>query len=247
MPTTPTQWQQGSPVPFVEQPSSPIVLGGSVPAMVGDTGSGGSAGLVPAPPAGSAAAGKFLKADGTFAVPPGTANIAAVTNEWLDSIVTGVPHASQPNFTNLAGSATVAQLPTAIPNANLANPALTITAGVGLSTGGAVSLGGSVTVNAGSNENLSFNATPTFSTLTAASTITLAGNITSFTLGAGIDGQRKVLTFIQGSGAYTVAPPASVHGFFTVGATNGGYNTQAFTYLGVPEIWVAEGTGVINQ
>jgi hypothetical protein len=38
-------------------------------AMVGDTGSGGAAGIVPAPPAGSAAAGKFLKADGTFAVP----------------------------------------------------------------------------------------------------------------------------------------------------------------------------------
>jgi hypothetical protein len=37
--------------------------------MVGDTGSGGAAGIVPAPPAGSAAAGKFLKADGTFAVP----------------------------------------------------------------------------------------------------------------------------------------------------------------------------------
>jgi len=39
--------------------------------MVGDSGSGGTAGLVPAAPSGSAAAGKFLKADGTFAVPPG--------------------------------------------------------------------------------------------------------------------------------------------------------------------------------
>ena len=39
--------------------------------MVGDSGSGGTQGLVPAPPAGSAAAGKFLKADGTFAVPAG--------------------------------------------------------------------------------------------------------------------------------------------------------------------------------
>jgi hypothetical protein len=44
----------------------------TVPAMVGDTGSGGAAGLVPAPGAGSAAAGKFLKADGTFAVPSGS-------------------------------------------------------------------------------------------------------------------------------------------------------------------------------
>lgn len=36
------------------------------PVMVGDTGSGGLAGNVPAAPAGAAAAGKFLKADGTF-------------------------------------------------------------------------------------------------------------------------------------------------------------------------------------
>lgn len=40
--------------------------------MVGDSGSGGIKGLVPAPAAGDAAAGKYLKADGTFAVPPGT-------------------------------------------------------------------------------------------------------------------------------------------------------------------------------
>jgi hypothetical protein len=41
-------------------------------AVVGDSGSGGTKGLVPAPAAGDAAAGKYLKADGTFAVPPGT-------------------------------------------------------------------------------------------------------------------------------------------------------------------------------
>lgn len=41
-------------------------------AVVGDSGSGGTKGLVPAPASGDAAAGKFLKADGTFAVPPGT-------------------------------------------------------------------------------------------------------------------------------------------------------------------------------
>ena len=43
------------------------------PVMIGDAGSGGTAGNVPAPAAGDAAAGKFLKADGTFAVPPGGA------------------------------------------------------------------------------------------------------------------------------------------------------------------------------
>jgi len=39
--------------------------------VVGDSGSGGTQGLVPAPGAGTAAAGKYLKADGTYQVPPG--------------------------------------------------------------------------------------------------------------------------------------------------------------------------------
>lgn len=41
-------------------------------AMVGDSGAGGTKGMVPAPAAGDAAATKFLKADGTWAVPAGT-------------------------------------------------------------------------------------------------------------------------------------------------------------------------------
>lgn len=39
--------------------------------LVGDSGSGGTRGLVPAPASGDAAAGKFLKADATWAVPSG--------------------------------------------------------------------------------------------------------------------------------------------------------------------------------
>jgi hypothetical protein len=39
--------------------------------VVGDSGSGGTKGLVPNPGAGDASAGKFLKADGTWAVPAG--------------------------------------------------------------------------------------------------------------------------------------------------------------------------------
>ena len=44
-------------------------------AMVGDSGAGGTKGLVPAPAAGDAAASKFLKADGTWAAPSGGSNI----------------------------------------------------------------------------------------------------------------------------------------------------------------------------
>jgi hypothetical protein len=39
--------------------------------FTGDSGSGGASGLVPAPAAGDAAAGKVLKADGTWYIPPG--------------------------------------------------------------------------------------------------------------------------------------------------------------------------------
>jgi len=42
------------------------------PVFVGDTGQGGKAGNVPPPQPGDAAAGKFLRADGKFAVPEGS-------------------------------------------------------------------------------------------------------------------------------------------------------------------------------
>lgn len=47
-------------------------------AMVGDSGSGGTKGLVPAPSAGDAAAVKFLKADGTWATPGGAGTVTSV-------------------------------------------------------------------------------------------------------------------------------------------------------------------------
>ena len=43
--------------------------------FTGDSGSGGNTGLVPAPAAGTSAAGKYLKADGTWSVPAGTAAV----------------------------------------------------------------------------------------------------------------------------------------------------------------------------
>lgn len=51
--------------------NSGTVPAANLPAMVGDSGSGGTRGAVPAPAAGDAAAGKFLKADGTWATASG--------------------------------------------------------------------------------------------------------------------------------------------------------------------------------
>lgn len=47
----------------------------AIPAVIGDSGSGGTKGLVPAPGAGDAAANKFLHADGTFKAPAGSGAI----------------------------------------------------------------------------------------------------------------------------------------------------------------------------
>ena len=46
-------------------------------AVVGDSGAGGTKGLVPAPSAGDAAASRFLKADGTWATPAGSGDVTA--------------------------------------------------------------------------------------------------------------------------------------------------------------------------
>jgi hypothetical protein len=56
-------------------------------AVVGDSGSGGTKGLVPAPASGDAAAGKFLKADGTFAVPPGTGGGGSLSDTDRQNII----------------------------------------------------------------------------------------------------------------------------------------------------------------
>lgn len=50
-------------------------------AMVGDSGSGGTKGLVPAPASGDASAGKYLKADGTWGAPTATAALSSLSDD----------------------------------------------------------------------------------------------------------------------------------------------------------------------
>jgi hypothetical protein len=49
--------------------------------LVGDSGSGGTKGLVPAPAAGDTASSKFLKADGTWSLPPGGGGGSLIISE----------------------------------------------------------------------------------------------------------------------------------------------------------------------
>lgn len=59
--------------------------------FVGDSGAGGTKGLVPAPSAGSAAAGKYLAADGTFSVPASGSGVGTnfITNYNAETNTTG--------------------------------------------------------------------------------------------------------------------------------------------------------------
>lgn len=98
------------------------------------------------------------------------------------------------------------------------------------------------------NETVTFSATPTFSISVLSSIITLTGDITSFTLAAGVDGQRKVLTFCQNTtGGYTVSAPSNVRGFFGVGLMISTCSTQDYTYYVSQTAWLANTRGVINQ
>lgn len=54
-----------------------VALIGREKPMVGDSGAGGAMGMVPAPAAGDAAAGKYLKADGTWQTPAGSGDVSS--------------------------------------------------------------------------------------------------------------------------------------------------------------------------
>ena len=70
--------------------------------VVGDSGSGGTKGLVPAPAVNDAAAGKFLKADGTWSVPAG----GNVVNRFFRSIKFSAGVLTALQLIPLAGSIT---------------------------------------------------------------------------------------------------------------------------------------------
>lgn len=82
--------------------------------------------------------------------------------------------AAAPTFRALV----IADLPTSIPNANLANSAITVSAGTGLTGGGSVSLGGSTTLNIG-NTGVTAG-TYNFATIT----VNAQGQITSASSGS---------------------------------------------------------------
>jgi hypothetical protein len=94
----------------------PIVRS-DMPTMIGDLGSGGEKGSVPAPASGDAAAGRYLKADGTWSVPlpswesPGSIGTANPNNARFTMLTTsgnvGIGTVSPDAALDVSGSVTV--------------------------------------------------------------------------------------------------------------------------------------------
>lgn len=91
--------------------ATPIALTGAqttalLSNFVGDSGSGGTKGLVPAPATGDAAANKFLKADGTWAATPAgpttaTPTVAGIVTSFAPTVASSVTTVTSNNYTIL--------------------------------------------------------------------------------------------------------------------------------------------------
>ncbi len=159
-------------------------------AVVGDSGSGGTQGLVPAPAAGTAAAGKFLKADGTWAVP--ASGSGTVTSVATGTGLTGGPVTT----TGTISLATIAA------NTILANTTGSTAAPAAVATNALTAIG-TQTVTTSTATVTPGNSTQFNVALQANTTLTIANGA--------VDGQELKLRLAQdATGSRTVAFDSSV-------------------------------------
>jgi hypothetical protein len=223
-------------------------------AMVGDSGSGGTKGLVPAPASGDAAAGKFLGAGGTWLVPgvsPGAisltnghilvgngSNVAADvamggdssisnTGSVTNGKVNGVSYGSGPS-TNTVPVVTGANAVTyeAVPNTALANSSITI-------AGHSVSLGGTQAIACADLSSACM-------TLSGASQAFTGGlHITAYSIGTVSSGTTTIdcgngpLQYLTNGGAFTLAAPSNDSDCIVETVNNGSAGTITFSGFSV--------------
>lgn len=135
----------------------------------------------------------------------------------------GVAECAQPDFSNLSGTATDAQIPD------------TITASLYLPlTGGTLSGSLAGTRISSALTTVTFSATPTFNaSLGNSFLITLTGNVTSSTLSNPASGQIITLRVCQDStGSRTFVPPTNVLNMGTIDSTASACSSQTFIYDG---------------
>lgn len=142
--------------------------------------------------------------------------------------------AAQPSFRSLV----VADLPTSIPNANLANSSVTVTAGTGLSGGGSVSLGSSITLTNAGVTSLATAGTYagalTLSGSTGAVTITPNLFSTATTTAGVVPGSNGSTTnFLRGDGTWAAAAgsPSTTGGTGAVQYNNAGVFGSSSSFI----------------
>ena len=210
----------------------------------GDSGSGGTAGAVPAPAAGDAAAGKFLKANGTWAVPPSSGGGSGTVTSISIGNLTPVFTASIANATTtpaisfslssaaahsyLGNNAGTSGVPTYVqPSfADLAGRAAMSQLGTGTPAAGQF-LDGSGAWGTTVTGSWTFNAAQTFNALISGITAIFSTSVTSpLVQASGVNGGLKL--------------PSSTGANLTLGSTDCGVYTNSVT--GYPHYKCAGGT-----
>lgn len=204
--------------------------------VVGDSGSGGTKGLVPAPAAGDAAAGKFLKADGTFAVPSSGGDFSSNTATSVDSEVvlfsgTGGKTGKRATGTGVAHLTSGVLSASSVVNADIANSTIDLTAkvtgvlpaaNVGLSATANTQAGTSYTFALSDGSAAGGNPIVHFTSASAITATVPANATVAFPVGT-------IIQVVQdGAGKVTFAPAATV----TINSY-GGNLSIAGQYVGV--------------
>lgn len=154
-------------------------------AFVGDSGAGGTKGLVPAPAAGDAAAGKFLKADGTYAVP--ASGITLLTEQTTTSGTTK-------DFTIPAGAKRIMVMLNGVSLSATTSIGIQLGDAGGIETSGYVGIGATTYINVYTlnNDVNSVSGLVILSRMDATHTWVAGGGATSNNAGSPVAGRKTL-------------------------------------------------------
>lgn len=139
----------------------------------------------------------------------------------------------------------------AIPNASLANPSVTINTVGGVSGGGSLALGSSITITGSPTftpSNQTCTSTCTLSETATYNHVILSGNVATSTLAAGSDGFCTNINIEQdGTGGRTWAWPSNTESPFTIGTFANRTSGGQYCYSALDSLWHLQGVGFKNQ